>query len=142
MKITAVASRAACLTPAGMALLYCPVELAARGITKLEQDWIVLSRNAIVGLAVAGCVFSLSYANGGFDTTTKAYAGISAWWLLGTGAAIGIAGARARVDRLALAALGLFAAFALWVLISMSWASDGGRAFAQFDQVSLYVAVL
>jgi len=102
----------------------------------------VLTRNAILGLAVAGCVFALSYANGGFDTTTKAYAGISAWWLLGTGAAIGIASARARVDRLALGALGLLAAFAIWTLISMSWAPDGGRAFAQFDQVSFYVAVL
>jgi hypothetical protein len=93
-------------------------------------------------LAVAGCVFALSYANGGFDTTTKAYGGISAWWLLGVAAAIGVAQARARVNRLALVALGLLAAFALWTLLSMSWTSDGGRAFAQFDQVSLYVAVL
>jgi len=99
-------------------------------------------RNALLGLAVSGCVFALSYANGGFDTTTKAYAGISAWWLLGTGAALGLAVARARVDRLALVALGLFAAFAIWTLISMAWASDEGRAFAQFDQVSFYVAVL
>jgi O-antigen ligase/polysaccharide polymerase Wzy-like membrane protein len=102
----------------------------------------VLARNAFLGLAAAASVFALSYANGGFDTSTKAYAGIAAWWLLGVGAALGIAAARARVDRLALAALGLLAAFALWTLISMSWASDGGRAFAQFDQVSLYVAVL
>jgi O-Antigen ligase len=125
-----------------MPLLYWPVELAARGITKLEQDWVVLARNAFLGLVVAVSVFVLSYADGGFDTTTKAYAGITAWWLLGTGAAIGIAAARERVDRFALAALGLLAAFALWTLISMSWASDGGRAFAQFNQVSLYVAVL
>ena len=118
------------------------MELAARGITKIEHDRVVVARNAVLGLAVAGCVFSLSYANGGFDTTTKAYAGISAWWLLGTGAAIGIAGARERIDRLALAAMGLFAAFAIWTLISMQWASDKGRAFAQFDEVSLYVAVL
>jgi hypothetical protein len=102
----------------------------------------VLARDAFLSLAVAGCVFALSYANGGFDTSTKAYAGISAWWLLGTGAAIGIAAARARVDRLALFALGLLAGYTLWTLISMSWAPDGGRAFAQFDQVSLYVAVL
>ena len=102
----------------------------------------MLARNAFLGLAVAGCVFALSYANGGFDTTTKAYAGISVWWLLGTAAAIGVAQARSRVDRLALVALGLLAGLALWTLLSMSWASDGGRAFAQFDQVSLYVAVL
>jgi hypothetical protein len=118
------------------------VQIAARGITSFEQDRIVLARNAIIGLAIAGCVFALSYANGGWDTSTKAYAGIAAWWLLGIGAAIGLAGARARVDRLALTALGLLGAFALWTLISMSWASDGGRAFAQFDQVSFYVAAL
>jgi hypothetical protein len=118
------------------------VQLAARGITNVKQDRIVLARNAVLGLAVAGCVFALSYANGGFDTTTKSYAGISAWWLLGVGAAIGLAAARERVDRLALAALGFLSLFALWTLISMSWASDGGRAFAQFNLVSFYVAVL
>lgn len=117
------------------------MELVARGITKIEQERVTLVRNTVLGLVVAGCVFFLSYANGGFDTTTKAYAGISAWWVLGTGAAIGVASARSRVDRLTLASLGLIAAFALWTVISMSWASDGGRAFAQFDQDSLYLAV-
>jgi hypothetical protein len=34
------------------------------------------------------------------------------------------------------------ASFAIWVLISMRWAPDAERAFAQFDQISLYVAVL
>ncbi|MFL5915676.1 MAG: O-antigen ligase family protein [Gaiellaceae bacterium] len=118
------------------------MQLDARAITSLEQDRVALARNTVLGLAVAGCVFALSYADGGFDTTTRSYAGISAWWLLGIGAALGLAAARERVDRLALAALGLLAAFALWTLISMSWASDGGRAFAQFDLVSFYVAVL
>ena len=118
------------------------MQLAVPGVTSLEQGGIVAARNATAVLAVGGCVFALSYANGGFDTTTKAYAGISAWWLLGTGAALGLAAARARADRLALAALGLLAGFAIWTLISLSWTSDGGRAFAQFDQVSFYVAVL
>lgn len=96
----------------------------------------------MVGIAVAVSVFVLSYANGGFDPTTRSYAGISAWWLLGVGAAIGFAAARAGVHRLALVATGLLAAFAVWTLISTSWAPDAERAFAQFDQVSLYVAVL
>src|SRR5205085_11984931 len=73
---------------------------------------------------------------------TRAYAGMAAWWLLGAGAAIGIASARTGVNRLALVAVGLLAAFAAWVLISVNWASDAERAFAQFNQVSLYVAVL
>jgi O-antigen ligase/polysaccharide polymerase Wzy-like membrane protein len=102
----------------------------------------VLLRDAAVGIAVAATVFALSYANGGFFATTRSYAGLAAWWLLGAGAAIGIASARAGIDRLAVAAVGLLAVFALWILISISWAADAERAFAQFNQVSLYVAVL
>jgi hypothetical protein len=99
-------------------------------------------RDAAVGIAVAAAVFALSYADGGFAPTTRAYAGIAAWWLLGVGAAFGIASARSGIDRLALAALGLLVAFDIWILISIRWASDAERAFAQFNQVALYVAVL
>jgi O-Antigen ligase len=102
----------------------------------------VLLRNAAAGIAIAAAVFALSYANGGFAPTTRSYAGIAAWWLLGAGAAIGVAAALAGIDRVALAAVGLFAAFAIWVLISISWALDPEGAFAQFNQVALYVAVL
>jgi O-Antigen ligase len=86
-------------------------------------------------------VFALSYADGGFAPTTRAYAGIATWWLLGVGAAFGVASARSGIDRLAVTALGLLAAFAVWILISVGWAADAERAFAQFDQVALYVAV-
>ena len=102
----------------------------------------MLLRDAAVGIGVAAAVFALSYANGGFAPTTRSYAGIAAWWLLGAGAAIGIASAWSGLGRLALAAVGLLSAFAVWILISTSWATDAERAFAQFDQVSLYVAVL
>ena len=101
----------------------------------------MLLRDATVGIAVAGAVFALSYANGAFAPTTRSYAGIAAWWLLGVGAAVGIASARSGVDRLAVAAIGLLSAFAVWSLISIRWAADAERAFAQFNQVSLYVAV-
>ena len=67
---------------------------------------------------------------------------MAAWWLLGVGAAFGIASARSGIDRLAGIAVALFAAFAVWTLISIRWASDAERAFAQFNQVALYVAVL
>lgn len=102
----------------------------------------VTARNLAAGIGVAAAVFALSYANGGFDTTTKAYAGIAAWWLLGLGAATGIASVRLGADRLTLAAVGLMATFAVWTLLSMRWASDAGGAFARFNQLSLYVAVL
>jgi hypothetical protein len=98
-------------------------------------------RDTAVGLGVAAAVFALSYANGGFGATTRSYAGIAAWWILGVGAAVGVASARSGVDRLALAAIGLLSAFAVWVLISASWATDAERVFEQFNQVSLYVAV-
>ena len=110
--------------------------------TNVSRPQSLILRDAAACIAVAGAVFALSYANGGFFSTTRSYAGIAAWWVLGVGAAIGVASAWAAIDRLALAALGLFAAFAVWVLISIGWASDAERAFAQFNQVSLYVAVL
>src|SRR6266566_2010461 len=108
----------------------------------VDRDRALLLRNIGVGTGVAVAVFALSYANGGFDPTTKSYAGIAGWWLLGAGAAIGVASARGGVGRLALAAVGLLAAFAIWALISSSWAPDAERAFEQFNQVSIYVAVL
>jgi hypothetical protein len=112
----------------------------ARAFVKEEQS--LLLRDAAVGIGVAAAVFALSYANGGFGPTTRAYAGIAGWWLLGAGAAIGVASARARVGRLGLAAVGLLAAFAVWVLISTAWASDAERAFVQFNEISLYVVAL
>jgi O-Antigen ligase len=102
----------------------------------------VVARAVAVGIGVAAAVFALSYADGGFSPTTRSYAGIAAWWILGAGAAIGVASARAGINRLAVVALGLLAAFAVWTLISINWAADAERAFAQFNQVSLYVAVL
>jgi O-Antigen ligase len=110
--------------------------------TSVNARQSLILRNASVGIGVAGTVFALSYVNGGFAPTTRAYAGMAAWWLLGVGAAFGIASARAGVARFAVVAFGLFAAFAVWILISISWAPDAERAFAQFDQVALYVAVL
>lgn len=84
----------------------------------------------------------MSYTNGGFDPTTRAYAAIAAWWLIGAGAALTLWTARSPISRLALAAPILLALYTLWILLSMSWAPDGERAFQQFNEVSLYVAVL
>ena len=109
---------------------------------KVNAEQSLLLRNTAAGLGIAAAVFALSYANGGFVSTTRSYAAIAAWWVLGAGAAVGIASARAGIDRLAIAALGLLSAFAIWILISITWASDAEGAFAQFNQVSLYVAVL
>ena len=104
-------------------------------LTSVKAEQAVLVRDAAVGVGIAAAIFALSYADGGFAPTTRSYAGIAVWWLLGAGAAIGIASARAGINRLALVAVGLFAAFAVWVLISVNWATDAERAFAQFNQV-------
>lgn len=103
---------------------------------------LALVRNVVAALGISVAIFLLSYANGGFATTTRAYAAIAAWWLIGAGAALTLWTARAQISRLAIAAPALLALYALWTLLSMSWAPDGERAFAQFNQVSLYVAVL
>jgi len=108
----------------------------------VDRDRLALWRDLAVAIAVAGVVFALSYAGGGYDVSTRAYAGIAAWWALGVGAAVGLGAVRTRLDRFALWALGLFAAFAVWTLISVAWAPDAERAFDKFDQVSLYVAIL
>ncbi|HLX31771.1 MAG TPA: O-antigen ligase family protein [Gaiellaceae bacterium] len=111
-------------------------------VTTVAEGRITWLRDLVLALAVAVSVFLLSYTNGGFDPTTRAYAAIAAWWLIGAGAALTIATARSQVSRYALAACALLAFYALWILLSMSWAPDGERAFAQFNQVSLYVAAL
>lgn len=105
-------------------------------------DKFVFWRNVAAGGVVAVAIFVLSYANGGFEPTTRAYAAIAAWWLIGVGAALGLGSARARLSRSAIAVTVLFAFFAVWTLISWAWAPDAERAFAGFDQVSLYVAAL
>jgi O-antigen ligase len=110
-----------------------------RALVKAEKSFPL--RDIAVGVAVAAAVFALSYANGGFAPTTRSYAAIAAWWLLGIGAAIGVASAWAGISRLALVAVGLLSAFAIWILISVNWAADVERTFEQFNQVSLYVAV-
>jgi hypothetical protein len=107
-----------------------------------DRDKLVLVRDVGAGVAVAATVFFLSYANGGFEPTTRAYAAIAAWWVIGVGAAIGLGSARARLSRAAIGVPFLFALFAVWTLISMAWAPDAERAFVQFDEVSLYVAAL
>lgn len=108
----------------------------------VDRDWFALARDLALAVGVAGVVFALSYANGGYGVTTRAYAGISAWWLLGIGAAVGLGAVRDRLDRLALWAFGLFTAFAVWTVVSVIWAPDAERTFDKFDQVLLYVAVL
>jgi hypothetical protein len=105
-------------------------------------DRFVLWSDIGAGVVVAAAIFFLSYANGGFDTTTRAYAAIAAWWLIGVGAALGIGAGQARLSRTAIAVPVICGLFAVWTLISMAWAPDRERAFAQFAEVSLYVAVL
>lgn len=106
------------------------------------RDRFVLGSDIGAGVVVAAAIFFLSYANGGFETTTRAYAAIAAWWLIGVGAALGIGSASARLSRTAIAVPVIFGLFAVWTLVSMAWAPDRERAFAQFAQVSLYLAVL
>jgi hypothetical protein len=108
----------------------------------LVEGRIARLRDYAVLVGVAIVVFLLSYAGGGFATTTRAYAAIVAWWLLGIGAAVGLGAARSRAGRLPVVSVVLLALFALWTLLSLAWAPEQGAALAQFDQVSLYVAAL
>ena len=86
----------------------------------VDETRLALLRQGTALLGVAGAIFVLSYADGGYASTTRAYAAIAAWWLLGVGAALGLGSARSQVSRLAIAATSLFGLFALWILTSLS----------------------
>ena len=56
-----------------------------------DRDRALLLRNIGVGTGVAVAVFALSYANGGFDPTTRSYAGIAGPVYLGSAIVLGLA---------------------------------------------------
>ena len=75
----------------------------------------------------------LGLSGGGFDPLVSGQAGIAIWWLLLLAV---LAGAlpRRRPGKLALCALGLLAAFALWTALSLRWTESTEKTAADFAQ--------
>lgn len=87
-----------------------------------------------------GLIAFLGLEGGGFDPLVHDQVGIAVWWVV---LATALAGAlpRRRVSRLALAALILLAAFAVWVALSLIWTESAERTFTELARVTTYVGV-
>jgi len=87
-----------------------------------------------------GLVAFLGLEGGGYDPLVHDQVGIAAWWVV---LATALAGAlpRRRIGRLALTALILLAAFAVWVALSLIWTESAERTFTELARVASYVGV-
>jgi tetratricopeptide (TPR) repeat protein len=99
------------------------------------------SSELLLRLLVAAAVFLAALDGGSFSGQSRLALAIALWWTIGLAVALGLA-PRADVPRAALAALALAGAFAAWTGLSMAWAAADELAFAEFDRVALYAAVV
>jgi hypothetical protein len=82
---------------------------------------------------------ALAFFSGGYFDLPRAWAGLVAWGLVAIALLAGAALPRARAALLALAGLGLLAA---WTLVSYTWAPIAGSAFHAGERVVLYAGSL
>jgi O-antigen ligase/polysaccharide polymerase Wzy-like membrane protein len=101
---------------------------------------LALSGAAVATCALAGLVFFLAYEGGSYALERRAPLAIALWWTVIMAVALGL-WPLARVPRIALGMGALLAGYAALALASMGWSSSAERAFAEFNRVSLYLAV-
>ncbi len=94
----------------------------------------------IVRVAVGASVFALAYDGGTYDPIARGSLGVAVWWAVGLIAILGL-GPRGPIAPLALASLGLLAAFGVWTAASIVWAPSAELAVREGDLVALYVGV-
>lgn len=85
-----------------------------------------------------GLVAYLGLEGGGYDPLVHDRVGIAVWWILLAGVAIGALPGR-RPGKLAWVALGLFAAFLLWTVLSLIWTESAERTSADVARVAGYL---
>ncbi len=87
-----------------------------------------------------GLVAFLGIEGGGFDALVHDQVGIGAWWIVLVGVLVGalpVVGP----SRLALIALGLFAAFVVWTALSLIWTESAERTNADLARVLVYLGI-
>jgi O-Antigen ligase len=101
-----------------------------------RPDW------AAVGawLLCFGLVVFLGLEGGGYDPLVHDQVGIAAWWVALVTVGVG-ALPRRRLGTSALISLGLLAALALWILLSLSWTESVERTFVDAARALTYVGV-
>jgi O-antigen ligase len=90
--------------------------------------------------AVAGGVFALAFDGGGYALTTRNAVAIGIWWALLMAVAFSV-WPLARPSRAAFVVGGLLAAFAVWTGLSLIWAENEEKAFAELGRALLYLGV-
>jgi hypothetical protein len=87
-----------------------------------------------------GLIAYLGLNGGGFDPLLSGQVGIAIWWILLLAVLVG-ALPRRRPGTIALCALGLFAAFALWTALSLRWTESSEKTAADLAQVATFLGV-
>jgi O-antigen ligase len=87
-----------------------------------------------------GLVAYLGLNGGGFDPLVGNQVGIAVWWVLLFAVAVGVL-PRRRPGTLALCALGLLAAFALWTALSLRWTESTEKTATDLASVATLLGV-
>src|SRR5215213_3472757 len=95
---------------------------------------------AVTWVLCFGLVAFLGIEGGGFDALVQGQVGIGIWWVLLVGVLVG-ALPRVGPSRLALIALGLFAAFAAWTALSLIWTESSERTVVDLARVLTYLGI-
>ena len=87
-----------------------------------------------------GLVSYLGLKGGGYDPLVHDQVGIAVWWVILAGALVGALPNR-RPGSLALAGLGLLAAFVAWTALSLAWTESVEKSWADLARVAGYLGV-
>lgn len=87
-----------------------------------------------------GLVAYLGLEGGGYDPLVHDQVGIAVWWVVLAGVLVG-ALPRRRPGTLALAGLGLLAAFVAWTALSLTWTESVEKTSADLARVATYLGV-
>lgn len=93
-----------------------------------------------VWLLAFGLVSYLALKGGGYDSILRNQLGLAVWWALLLGLAVGALPVR-RLGRGAWVALGLLAAYVVWVALSSSWSESSERTVVDLGRVATYLGI-
>lgn len=86
-------------------------------------------------------VLYLALRGGGYDAVVRSEVGIAVWWIIVLGAVVGLIPA-VTLDRRSWVGLGLFAAFAAWAMLAITWSESAERTVAEIARIATYLGVL
>jgi O-Antigen ligase len=85
--------------------------------------------------------FYLALRGGGYDEVLRDEVGVALWWIVLTGALVGVL-PRARPSRAQLVTFGALALFTAWTGLGALWSESAGQTVAELSRLSAYAAVL